>query len=405
MSWTATFSDARLPRATIDRLRRPSLLALTCFFLLGTLLLEHAAAAEEPLANRVLVVYAVNSPDSEAIARHYAEVRHVPAANLCPLRLRNPDAAHLPPEVYQADVKKPTADCLMKVGKSKILYILLAYLRPYRIDPGGLHNYALDSYLSDIWDVYTSQPFNPIPTFVHPYYANNMPKENLYLPFVPFAELRSRPGAPLLYAVWRLDGPTPAIARALVDKALRAEAAHGPKGQACIDETEDPLLTSYDGKQIGDWDLYGAARILIAAGFKVVEDTNGTEFGTPPSPKCPDTALYSGWYKYEHYNDAFSWNEGAIGFHLDSASMADPRGGKNWSYNALLRGITVTSGAMAEPFLMGLPRPDGVFQDLLAGSNVADAFLRNTRFLKWMIINVGDPLYTPFAGGRARKMR
>jgi hypothetical protein len=34
--------------------------------------------------------------------------------------------------------------------------------------------------------------------------------------------------------------------------------------------------------------------------------------------------------------------------------------------------------------------------DLLEGANVGDAFLRNTQWLKWMIINVGDPLYTPF---------
>jgi hypothetical protein len=75
---------------------------------------------------------------------------------------------------------------------------------------------------------------------------------------------------------------------------------------------------------------------------------------------CPNTALYAGWYQYGHYNDAFTWNDGAIGFHLDSGSI--------------------------------LPRPSGVFRDLLAGANVGDAFLRNTRFLKWMIVNVGDPL-------------
>jgi hypothetical protein len=60
----------------------------------------------------------------------------------------------------------------------------------------------------------------------------------------------------------------------------------------------------------------------------------------------------------------------------------------------------VTSGAVDEPYLTGLPRPDGIFHDLLSGANVGDAFLRNTRFLKWMITNIGDPLYTPFAGGR-----
>jgi hypothetical protein len=78
--------------------------------------------------------------------------------------------------------------------------------------------------------------------------------------------------------------------------------------------------------------------------------------------------------------------------------MGDPRGGlgTTWSAGALARGIAVTSGAITEPYLQGIPRPDGIFRDLLEGANVGDAFLRNTNYLRWMIINVGDPLYQPF---------
>jgi uncharacterized protein (TIGR03790 family) len=366
----------------------------------GILLFTQFACGAENLNNRVLVVYARNSRNSEAIARHYAEARHIPAANLCSIKLWDPEAVRLPFEDYEKDVRKPIAACLSKVGKDKILYIVLAYMRPYRVDPGGLHNYALDSYLADIWDYYSSKPFNPIPTVLHTYYADNQPREDIYLPFVSFSNFRSLTVARQIYSVWRLDGPTPAIARALVDKAIKAEAAHGPAGQACIDEREDPRSSPYEGPRMGDWDLYRAAQFLSAAGFKVLEDRLPTEFGTAPSPNCPGAALYSGWYQYDHYNDAFTWNEGAIGFHLDSASVLDPRGGRNWAFNALQRGVTVTSGAVEEPYLIGLPRPDGIFHDLLAGANVGDAFLRNTRFLKWMIINIGDPLYTPFPGGR-----
>lgn len=366
----------------------------------GLLLLPMAACGSDSLNNRVLVVYAGNSRDSENVAKYYASVRHIPPANLCAIKLRDLEAPLLSEADYERDVKTPVATCLNKIGKDKILYIVLAYIRPYRLDPGGLHNYALDAFLADIWDYYSAQVFAPMPRLVHPYYASNRALENVYIPFVSLASFRSPPEAPIIYSVWRLDGPTPAIARSLVDKALKAEAAHGPVGQACIDEREDPRPYPYQGPRAGDWDLYRAARFLSAAGYKVLEDTLPTEFGTPPSPGCPGAAFYSGWYKYNHYNDAFTWNDGAIGFHLDSASVLDPRRGDNWSFHALERGITVTSGAMDEPYLAGLPRPDGVFHDLLAGANVGDAFLRNTRFLKWMIINIGDPLYTPFPGGR-----
>jgi hypothetical protein len=54
---------------------------------------------------------------------------------------------------------------------------------------------------------------------------------------------------------------------------------------------------------------------------------------------------------------------------------------------------------MAEPFLEGLVHPDQIFLYLFQGANVGDAVVHSTRWLKWMILNLGDPLYTPFPGG------
>ncbi len=121
----------------------------------------------------------------------------------------------------------------------------------------------------------------------------------------------------------------------------------------------------------------------------------------PRPRRCDNAALYTGWYSLNNYNDAFTWSPGAIGFHLDSLSAFTPRGGENWAANALTRGITVTSGAVAEPYLEGLAHADGVFRNLFEGAPVGDAFLRNTAYLKWMIINLGDPLYRPFPNGIA----
>lgn len=371
------------------------------FFAAGVIGLTSCGSAK--FNGRVLIVYAANSPDSVAVARYYAAARHIPAANLCAIKLQNTDARILPGEDYERNVKGPVAKCLNTVGKGNILYIVLAYLRPYRIDPGGLHDYALDSYLADIWDVYSDRPLDPTPVRVQPYYANHHAAQNLFLKFRSLADYRAEPDNPIVYSVWRLDGPTPAIARSLVDKAIKTETRGGPAGQACFDEQVDPVGSPDEGYRAADWDLRRAAEMLTEAGFKVLEDNNTTEFGTPPSANCPNAAFYAGWYKYGHYNDAFTWNDGAIGFHLDSGSMLDAREGPSWSVNALKRGITVTSGAMSEPYLPALPRPGGVFHDLLAGANVGDAFLRNTRFLKWRIINIGDPLYTPFPGGRKSK--
>jgi hypothetical protein len=208
------------------------------------------------------------------------------------------------------------------------------------------------------------------------------------------------PDAYNIYSVWRLDAANAGLAKGLVDKAIFAE-TYGLKGKACFDRQHGPIAKLPDyGSGTGDWDLYRAAEFADRAGFQVVEDDQMAEFGTPPAPlRCDGAVLYAGWYSLNHYNDAFIWYPGAIGIHLDSASALNPRGGTNWSANALLKGITITSGAVSEPFLEGLPHPDEVLFCVFQGSNAGDALLRSTRWLKWTILNMGDPLYCPFPRG------
>ncbi|HZS57354.1 MAG TPA: TIGR03790 family protein [Bryobacteraceae bacterium] len=373
--------------------------------LIFALLFPVRTFAQYPLASRTLVIYAVNDPDSVSIANYYQAKRGIPSANMCPLNLTAPNSPGVSAFDYTISVKSPIQQCLNSVGPQNILYLVLAYMRPYVLDPGGgLDNYALDSYLADIWDQYTTQNFNPFPTRNQPYYADNQSQGDTYAPFRTLAQYRALGTLPLIYSVWRLDGATPAIAQGLIDNALAAESAGGPISQnngtpvsACLDMALDPTTSPDDGYRAADWDLYRAAQFLsLSNSFNVITDTQSTTFGNPPSPACPNTGLYAGWYNYGSYNNAFSWNPGSIGWDLDSGALFDPRGGIWWGPNALINGVTVTTGPNTEPYLEGLVRPSGVMLNLLQGANVGDAFLRNTRWLKWRIMNVGDPLYTPF---------
>jgi uncharacterized protein (TIGR03790 family) len=287
------------------------------------------------------------------------------------------------------------------VGKQKVLYIVFSYLTPYTVSVQN-RGFALDSFIADIWDEYSaSRPGNEVQS--HGYFGEAQSQGNVYQPFVSLAAYRGLPRSSNIYSVWRLDAATAELAKGLVDKALVAE-ANGLSGKACFDLQFGSVDRLPDtGSASGDWDLHQAAVFARRAGFTVVEDDTTAEFGTAPAPpRCDGAALYAGWYSLGHYNDAFTWNPGAIGFHLDSASAQNPRGGPNWSANAVMKGITVTSGAAAEPYLAGLPHPDQVFLYLFQGANVGDAFLRSTRWLKWMILNIGDPLYRPFPKGVAR---
>ena len=356
-----------------------------------------AFGAPADLASRVLVVYNRKVKQSRDVALYYIRARGIPAANLC--RISPPDNEELTSAVtvaweeFDSAIRKPIRACLDAVGRDRILYIVFSYRSPYRLTgaPPGFGT-ALDQYVADMWNEAGAGT-----RVVNPYYVEANTAAGVYAPFVSLAAYRSQPQAKLIYSVWRLDGGTPALARGLVDNAIKAE-RQGASGIACIDRRwgNDVSKMKDADYEAGEWDLYRAGEMLRRAGLQVVEDTGNTEFGTPPAPaRCDGAAFYAGWYSLNHYNDAFRWNPGAIGIHLDSESAADPRGGTNWAANAIKRGITVTSGAVGEPFLPGLPHPDGVVHDMLAGANVGDAFLRSTYWLKWMIVNLGDPLYEP----------
>src|ERR1035437_993720 len=355
--------------------------------------------AQVPLNQRVLVVYNSTVPASVSVANYYATQRVIPKSNMCPIS--PPSTGSLSWSQYVASVKTPVQNCLNAVGAKNILYIVFTYQTPYSISGSTSPlSYSLDQYVADIWDQYASQDFYPFPSQFQPYYDDAQSQGNVYQPFVSLANYRAQQSALTIYSVWRLDGATQALAQGLVDKAVTAESS-GLAGQVCIDRSRGPIANLLDSDYgEGDWDLHQAATFSGMAGFTVIEDPNSAEFGTSPAPlSCPNAALYSGWYSLNHYNNAFTWNTGAIGFHLDSASALNPRAGTNWSANAIIAGITVTSGAMNEPYLQGLVRPGGTFRDLLQGANVGDACLRNTRWLKWMILNFGDPLYRPFPNG------
>ena len=361
-------------------------------FALG-LLAALCLKAQSSLSDRVLVIYDPGQHESKDVAFYYLAKRGIPRTNTCEIKPSSTD--QIKQDEFDHSIKPAIRKCLERVGRDKILYIVFTYKTPWLLESRTQTN-ALDQFVADIWDEYL--PERPAEeTEVQPYFGRAQSEGELFEPFLSLADYRRQPNAKTIYSVWRLDAPTPVIAKELVDKALFAE-ANGLKGNACFDRRTDPPTAVSDfGYGTGDWEIHAAADFARRAGFPVIEDGHAEEFGTAPAPlRCDHAALYAGWYSLNHYNDAFSWNPGAIGLHLDSASATNARGGDNWATHALARGITVTAGATTEPYLQNLPRPDQMLWCLFHGADVGDAMLRSERLLKWNIINVGDPLYRPF---------
>jgi len=196
--------------------------------------------------------------------------------------------------------------------------------------------------------------------------------------------------------VARLDGPSLQIAKRLIDKALAAEQTV-LRGDACFDarglHQQNPPFGSFP---FFDQSLRDAARLVQSnTALNIILDNNEKLF---PPGRCPKTTLYCGWYSLKNYVDAFDFNIGAVGYHIasfEAQTLRDPESNV-WCKRLLEEGITATLGAVHEPFLHAIPRPDLFFADLTSERfSLVECFYRTKPFNSWMLTLIGDPLYQP----------
>jgi uncharacterized protein (TIGR03790 family) len=198
--------------------------------------------------------------------------------------------------------------------------------------------------------------------------------------------------------VSRLDGPTPQIARGLIDKALSAERS-GLHGAVYIDSRGLP-----DDKKPGSFGNFDQQVRDTAMLFRFLTKLEVKEERTEKlfEPNgCPRTVIYCGWYSLKKYVDSFDFVEGAIGYHIASFEAADIHDANStqWCPAMLMRGVTATLGPVAEPYLHTFPRPNDFFLELLHGKCLVEAFYLAEPVCSWQLILIGDPLYTPFKSG------
>ncbi|MBI5141762.1 MAG: TIGR03790 family protein [Nitrospirae bacterium] len=188
----------------------------------------------------------------------------------------------------------------------------------------------------------------------------------------------------------RLDGPTPEIAKRLVDDAIWAE-ENGLDGKFYIDAKSGGNDENYDSH------LLRLANLVREKGtMPVVIDTREALFA---QDCCPDAALYVGWYSLGKYVDSFKWKRGAVGFHVASAEAQTLRDRSStvWCKRMLEDGVAATLGPVNEPYLQAFPAPEIFFPLLLTGKlTLVEAYYRSAPFVSWRMTLIGDPLYAPF---------
>jgi uncharacterized protein (TIGR03790 family) len=208
-----------------------------------------------------------------------------------------------------------------------------------------------------------------------------------------------RRGKPPMVMTARLDGPTVAIVKRMIDDSIATE-AKGLSGNVYVDARGIRFDTKSDtGHGYGGYDesMREMARLLENEGkMSVVLDDKPALFA-PGS--CPDCALYCGWYSLSKYVDSCRFVPGAVAWHLASGeaiTLHDPKT-KQWCKNLLEHGAAATLGPVAEPYTIGFPKPAEFFGFLATGEyTLVECYWKTQLFASWMTTLVGDPLYNPF---------
>ncbi len=364
----------------------------------------------------VVVLYNSNMAASKSLAEYYAEKRSVPAAQIIGLPL--PEREAISREEYRRELADPfvrkleelklltfrtdnrtnssgKVEEIRSVDQAKIRYAALCYGVPVKIEqdnriqePESEHAPAhakrneasVDSELALV-------PFHHTRTLL------NGPLVNQFYAFTNASLMTPRNG---ILLVARLDGPTPEIARGLVDKALIAE-RDGLWGRAYIDTR---AISSGEYK-VGDDMFRASAKTLTRNGFETVVDDKPEVL--PAGFPMPQIAFYGGWYEF-NVAGAFTppkieFMPGAFAYHLHSYSAQFVRNATDrWVGPLLARGATCTMGTTEEPFLSGTP-DIAVFVGrwLFEGASFAEAAYLSQQMLSWQTTVIGDPLYRPFA--------
>jgi len=206
-------------------------------------------------------------------------------------------------------------------------------------------------------------------------------------------------GRPKALMTARIDAPSVALARRVINDSIAVEKT-GLKGVFYIDSglplrfakaPDNAGYRTYDNR-------FKALHSFVTrrTNMKAVLDTSAELFAPG---KCPDAALYAGWYSLKKYVAAFTWKRGAVGWHTASFEAADLRNPKSsqWCPQMLINGVSGTAGAVDEPLLAAFPAPEEFYPLLLTGKyTIAECYWRTTPKVSWQLTLIADPLYNPF---------
>jgi len=347
------------------------------------------ARTVDPARDVVLLVND-NVPDSLMIAKYYCGKRGVPEANICRVRCTEKEVTTWPD--FREQVLKPFKAFLEKFPDA--IYVVPTWGVPSRISEEKPENDAPKDQGDDTIAKFVTnrdyccldaelalvrRPDHPIEGWI---------ENDLYTKNVRITKDRN------YLMVSRLDGPTAAIARGLVDKAIYAE-TYGLEGQNYLDTRGLPADTAYG---YTDEEMRQTVKVFDQFGLKINHEDTATLQDVSALKDC---LFYWGWYAGDYNGtQSFRFRTGAVSAHLHSCSACSIRTDtKFWVGPFLAHGVTCTTGTVYEPLTAGFPRMFVLYDRLFRGYTWGEASAMSLETLSWMAVFCGDPLYAPFSTG------
>jgi uncharacterized protein (TIGR03790 family) len=391
---------------------RPSLL----FLLLLPCVLRGQDSVTFDYRPATVVVYNSTDGASSELAKYYVKQRGIPEQNLVGLKCQNVEM--ITREEFQRDIEMPlravfaqrkwwetakTPQAGTVAAKTTMRVITVMQGVPLRIShqaipvdpktgkepviPGQENASSVDAELA---------AFGLLDKAAQGYVVNPYFKAN-----VAFAKTGLAP----MFLVGRIDGPSKAIAKRLIDDAIAVE-KEGLYGKAYVDLARK----TQEGYAMGETWLVNCGRMLELNGIPTIMDMWEPTF--PANYPMSDCALYLGWYNGNadgpFLNPSFRLRRGAVAVHIQSFSAATLKSDTlNWCGPLVAHGACATLGNVFEPFLGLCANLDIFTERLLAGYNLGEAAWMSTQALSWMNVVIGDPLYRPFGtppGGGNKKV-
>jgi uncharacterized protein (TIGR03790 family) len=365
------------------------------------------ALAQDRLASATLVLFNSNDPESAELARYYASKRSIPAAQVIGFDL--PAVEEISREVFNHQMADPLRSKLiengwwaarqlpegtMKIYDTRIRFLALMRGLPLKIssNPGteppppmegipsavsGRNDASVDSELAAMG----LPDFVPGGLIPNPYFGR-------------FTPILDESVSPALLLPSRLDAPTAAMVRKMIDDSIATE-KEGLWGWAYVDGRDISSGAYIEGD---NW-IRKLVEILRQSGIPTIFDNLPETF--QENFPITDAAVYFGWYAGDingpFLRENFRFRPGAVAVHLHSFSASTLRSSANhWCGPLIARGAAATLGNVYEPYLSFTANLD-IFQDrLLAGVSLAEAGWMSQRAISWMGVVIGDPLYRPY---------